>query len=231
METRPNERKFRAGTAAIAFCLVMPFTALFLFASNPTNSSERIIRETIGKQLNKDPDRLTDEDSKKVQRLDLTRTDINDISLIVKFTNLKTLILINNPQVSDITVMANLTNLQTLELGGAKISNISPLVNLVKLQKLNLGVVKISDVNLLANLTNLQTLNLVGDSSKIIDIKPISNLINLQTLNISDMSVRDIEPLAKHLAVDTQIFRFRNGFFASLHVTQNDTLRLISYRT
>ncbi len=69
--------------------------------------------------------------------LDLTGTNIADISALRGLTNLKDLFL-TNTQVSDLTPLNNLNKLQTLSLSATPISDISPLINLKKLNMVTL---------------------------------------------------------------------------------------------
>jgi hypothetical protein len=59
MKIETNMRKIKAGTAVVAVCLVMPFAAMFLFASNPDKDSEKIIPQSVEKRLKKDSNGLS----------------------------------------------------------------------------------------------------------------------------------------------------------------------------
>lgn len=83
-------------------------------------------------------------------------------------------------QIEDISVLANLTNLTEPYLWGNKIQDISVLANLTNLTKLYLSYNQIQDISALANLTNLTELSLWDN--QIQDITPLANLRRLKQL-------------------------------------------------
>jgi Leucine-rich repeat (LRR) protein len=239
-------RILKTGATAVVICLVLSFAANVLFASNPADNSEKIIRKAIARQLKKDPNKLTDDDFKKVATLSRSSStpvpvekqlnrdpnklpndnyiivetleisgDFNDINLLSKFTNLKTLDL-GGTKVSDIKPLSNLTNLQLLVLPKTLVSDINGLSKCTNLQLLWLSETKVSNIKPLANLTNLTGLILfstdVSDISvltkltkltylflsntKVSDIRPLANLTNLQTIEIGGTQVKDVNALA-----------------------------------
>ena len=93
-------------------------------------------------------------------RLDLSETNVSDISALANLTKLWQLNISYNPAVSDISALANLTNLTWLKLNSTNVSDISALANLTKLKWLKLRETNVWDVSAVANLPQLKELNL-----------------------------------------------------------------------
>jgi hypothetical protein len=60
MKTKMNMRKIIVGMEAVLLCLLIACAAVFLFASNPSKDSEKIIPQSVEKQLNKDTNDITE---------------------------------------------------------------------------------------------------------------------------------------------------------------------------
>ncbi len=125
--------------------------------------------------------------------LDLSGSDVSDLTGLEHATNLQTLDL-SGTQVSNISALSSLINLTTLDITGTQVSNISALSRLTNLQTLNITGTQVSNISALSRLTNLQTLNI--SDTQVSDISALSSLINLQTLDISDTQVSNISALS-----------------------------------
>ena len=99
-------------------------------------------------------------------------------------TNLTTLDVSANFQVSDISTLSRLTNLYTLDLEHNSISDISTLSNLTNLKHLGLRYSEITDVSPLADLVNLTHLRLLDN--------PVANPGALFTLKQRGRTLIDI---------------------------------------
>jgi len=120
--------------------------------------------------------------------------NLTDISPLSNLTYLTELSLAGNFGL-DISPLANLTNLSMLHLyGNNSLSNISPLANLKGLTNVSLWIPEATDISALSSLTNLTTLFIGGD--KISDISPLANLTNLTELYLSLRQLDDITPLS-----------------------------------
>ena len=128
-----------------------------------------------------------------LQQLDLWNTQVSDVSALAALTNLQQLDL-SGTQVSDVSALAALTNLQQLDLSGTQVSDVSALAALTNLQQLNLSYTQVSDVSVLVALTNLQQLNLWN--TQVSDVSALAALTNLQQLNLSYTQVSDVSALA-----------------------------------
>ena len=89
---KPSRRKYIIA-AGIIFLLITPIFIFILLSQNqkPDPESERVIREAVAKQLNKDPSELTDEDFTKITQFRLSEVSLCDIKLLKRFINLNEL--------------------------------------------------------------------------------------------------------------------------------------------
>ena len=152
-----------------------------------------LIRERVAKKLNKKPQEITQDDLNTIKSLDLSESDIIDVTPLATLTNLQWLYL-NQTSVIDVTPLATLTNLQTLYLNQTSVSDVTPLATLTNLQQLYLNQTSVSDVTPLATLTNLEWLGL--NQTSVSDVTPLATLANLQWLYLNQTSVSDVTPLA-----------------------------------
>ena len=124
---------------------------------------------------------------------------IEDLILIVKLFNLKTLYLTNN-QIKDISVLQNLKQIRTLNLLDNQIKDISVLQNLKQIKDLNLSDNQITDFSVLQNLKQIRTLNLSNNQIK--DISVLHNLEQIDWLNLSNNQITDISALKNLKKID-----------------------------
>ena len=101
-------------------------------------------------------------------------------------TGIKTLrrLEITGTNISDISGLAELTELTHLDLGGNVISDISALSNLKKLVELRLGRNLITDISPLSGLTNLRELNLSNNT--ISNFSPLESLSAITTIHAQE---------------------------------------------
>ena len=118
---------------------------------------------------------------------------VADLTGLQHATQLVSLNLNGNYDLSDISVLANLTKLESLFLNGTGVSDISVLANLTKLKALYLRHTGVSDISVLANLTRLWALSL--DDTGVSDISVLANLTQLEALYLQSTGVSDISAL------------------------------------
>ena len=150
----------------------------------------------------------------RLSLLDLSYSEIKDISFLAGLTNLTSLYLGGN-RISDISFLSQLTGLagldlrsnglvdisplqklkklRTLDLQYNELTNISPLQGLNRLSYLNVNWNKIADLSPLRGLSNLTYLQLAGN--QINDIAVLKELGGLVYLNVSNNQIKDITPL------------------------------------
>jgi hypothetical protein len=148
-----------------------------------------IVRKAIADKLNKKPDELTTEDYEKTTELDLTGTEVSDLTPLKDLSGLQDLGL-ENTSVSDLTPLKELKGLQQLYLTDTSVSDLTPLKELKGLQELLLSGTKVSDLTPLKELIGLQSLGL--SDTKVSDLTPLKELKNLQSLGLSRTGVSDL---------------------------------------
>ncbi len=118
-----------------------------------------------------------------ISQLDLSTSQISDISPLQSLTTITRLKLINN-QITDLTPLKALTNLIELNLSYNQVEDITPLQSLENLSLLNLSFNQVEDVTPLQSLRRLNELNLnnnqVGDISS---LQPLERLTYLLVRN------------------------------------------------
>ena len=229
-EKKQSRRKYII--AAVILLLIITFALVlnwFNKEQKPDPVSESIIRAEAAVQLNKDPNKLTDEDFARITELRLDRVELVEIELLKKFMNLQLLQLsqINYPAneipkwmslmaklgifdidkrfALDLSPLEKLHNLEMLSLSCTTINNFKPISGLVNLNYLDLNFTTFSDLKPIRNLKNLYFLNI--NSSQVSDLKPIMEFKNCRTLfiqgcpNITDSQVEDLQKALPELEI------------------------------
>ncbi|MDY7021988.1 MAG: leucine-rich repeat domain-containing protein [Cyanobacteriota bacterium] len=121
-------------------------------------------------------------------QLDLSTSQISDISPLQSLTTITRLKLINN-QITDITPLKSLTNLTELNLSYNQVEDVTPLQSLENLNLLNLSYNQVEDVTPLQSLKKLNELNL--NSNQVTDISPLQPLDRLTYLFVRNNPIAD----------------------------------------
>jgi Leucine-rich repeat (LRR) protein len=224
-ETKPSWHlchRWRNILAAFLITLSIIAALVFIWFTQeepkPDPASEAIIRKIAAKQLNKDPNDMTDDDFAKITKFDLYKKELCDIRLLEKFRNLKMLYLgeillpkknipnwmkylaklgildLNERFALDLSPIEKLTNIQDVRLGTMPIKNLKPLVDLVNIEHLQLYHTSVSDLEPIKELKKLEVLY-IADDSLISDIGPLETLTNLKDLELIGTKVTDLKPL------------------------------------
>lgn len=189
----PSRKRYIFAAVIVILLLVAALVFIwFTQEDKPELSSERVIREAVAKQLNKDPNELTDEDFSLFKEI-----------LIGRYGGLVPLdetgfLLIPAFELSDIKLLEKFTNLQMLDMYSINFPK-SIIPKWIKLLE-KYGIINSRDrfyieLTPLEDLSNLHTLSFNGTSIK--NIEPLSNLINLKKLNINNTFIQDLEPIKK----------------------------------
>ena len=129
-----------------------------------------------------------------LQTLKLTQCwDVSDLRPLSDLSGLRSLIL-NRTQVSDLAPLSGLSGLQTLYLDDTQVSDLAPLSGLSGLQRLYLDNTQVSDLAPLSGLSGLQRLSL--DGTQVSDLANLSEVSGLQRLNLIRTPVSDLAPLS-----------------------------------
>jgi Leucine-rich repeat (LRR) protein len=174
---KPSRKRY-VFAAVLAVLLISALVYVgFNQEPKPDPASERIIRKVVAAQLNKDPNDLTNEDFAKITAFNINgtsinnqeqfmyippwvRTELTDIRLLKKFTNLELLDLISvkYPEKNIPKWMKYLAKHGVFDLEKEFAIDLSPIKNLSALKKLRLYNAQINDITPLNNLTNLEEL-------------------------------------------------------------------------
>lgn len=133
---------------------------------------------------------------RNVQFLDLTGSQVEDLTPIAKMTGLRYLRL-GSSSITSISALSEMRDLSRLEISDTAVSDLTPLQSCEALTELDASGTGVKSIEPLKNLSNLRTLRLTG--SQLEDISPLKQLINLQYLNIARTPVADIRPI-QHIA-------------------------------
>jgi hypothetical protein len=147
-------------------------------------------------------------DLKSLSALDLSDTNVSDVSALKDLKCLSTLDL-SKTRVSDVSALKALKCLSDLNLSGTKVTDLSPMKDLRSLSRLNLSDTKVSDVSTLEDLKSMSDLDLsftkVTDVSALRDLKSLSSL-NLTSTNVTDVSaLKDLKSLSVLDLGDTMV--------------------------
>jgi Leucine-rich repeat (LRR) protein len=132
--------------------------------------------------------------------LDLSYSEVNDISALASCQALHTLHL-NDTKVSDVSALASCQALHTLYLDDTPVSDVSALASCQALHTLNLNRTAVSDVSVLASCQALHTLFLNG--TLVSDVSALASCQALRTLLLSCTQVSDVSALASCQALHT----------------------------
>mgnify|MGYP000481523499 CR=1 FL=1 len=149
---------------------------------------------------------ITQQDILSVKNLDLSATELYDISDIAMFKNIESLCL-NDNSISDISALSGLTNLEHVELNNNGINDIGAFENLTQLTYIELDNNSISDITPLRKLSNLELLFL--DDNYISDINVLGKLTKISILSLTGNCITEIEPL-KNLSNLTRLSLYDN---------------------
>lgn len=130
----------------------------------------------------------------KVKSLNLSYTEITDLTPLANLSSLNTLNLAGNA-VKDITVLEKITSLQSLDLSFTKVIDFTPLTKLTSLQILKLTGIKLNDLTPLSAIKCLKELHL--GHAEVSDFSHISDHTSLRKLTLIQTNITDLTPLAR----------------------------------
>ena len=202
----PNRRNILAAIFILLFIISALVLSCFNQEPKSDPASEKIIREAAAKQLNKDPNDLTDDDFSQIKELHIgayiqskmyittSNVEISDIMFLEKFKNLQVLSLqAKFPQSAIPKWMSLLAKLGILNLEERFSIDLSPISKLYNLQELRLNNTQVNNLEPIKGLIKLQMLD-VGNT-QVSDLEPVRGLTNLRELYVFDTPVAHLEPL------------------------------------
>lgn len=123
-----------------------------------------------------------------LSQLDLSTSQISDLSPIQSLKTITRLKLINN-QITDLTPLKSLTNLTELNLSYNQVKDVTPLQSLENLKLLNLSYNQVKDISPLQSLNKLNELNL--NHNQVADISSLQPLERLTYLFVRNNPIQD----------------------------------------
>ena len=168
-----------------------------------TSLENNYIREGYKQGYGKIEDLTGLEHATAMTTLSLPYHGMSKVTALQNLTQLTSLDLSNNYEISSYTPLSGLTNLTSLNLVNTYISDITSLSGLTKLTELNIGVdffgspfreSALSNISSLANLTELTSLIL--SETEVSDISHLSSLTKLTFLSLRETEVSDISHLS-----------------------------------
>ena len=150
-----------------------------------------------------------------LETLDLSVTNLKDLSFVSGLTELKSLLLFGSLSTKDLSALKNLTNLETLEIYAAGLGNIEGIEGLTNLTHLRLsdetGIFILNDLSVLSALTGLTYLRV--DADCIGSFHGIENMTELKEAYFygSDASYMDLQPFKNLTKLQYLELPRRNG--------------------
>ena len=218
---KPSWRKYTLAAVIIFLCvlagLIYKAVTWTPIDSESKKASEAIIRQSVAKQLNKDPNNLTDNDFSGIRYFSIQNKTLGDLNLFRKFTSLRRLDLtsirksetiipkwklilerlgildMRDRRFLDLSPLGELSKLTELDMLGSQVKNIEPLASLTNLRALGLGSTKVANLEPIKNLKKMELLDLL--ETQVSDLKPLQALTNLYLLILEHTQVSDIEPI------------------------------------
>jgi len=127
---------------------------------------------------------------KKLESIEIQNSKITNLDALEGLTNLHTLFIPGNRELSDITGLKGLENLEALWLGESKVGDLSPLKDLKKIKVLRVNSTKVSDLSPIKNLKNVEELDF--GYTKVNDVSALKDLKKLKSLTMWSTKVKDI---------------------------------------
>lgn len=127
----------------------------------------------------------------EITELDLSWSDVIDISPLAALTELRSLNLLNNLDLTDIKPLERLSKLETLDLSGTLVKSVKPLSKLSELRSLVLDCEKLRDITPLEGLP-LEYLDVSCAYKNLRPLKKLPELRRLRDLDIGDR-LEDLE--------------------------------------
>ncbi len=206
-QKKTSQRKYILMAGIVVLLIISALVFSFLQKPKPDQASEYLIRQLAAKELNKDPNELTDEDFAGIKEFEIGSIvnsygsgvvddykELSDIKLLEKFTGLQELsLLIRFPQEDIPKWVKIMAKWGIIDLRKRFAIDLTPLEKLNNLERLHINSSQIKELEPLSNLVNLRYLSL-GDI-QVSDLKLLKKLTNLETLQMYQTSISDLEPL------------------------------------
>lgn len=164
---------------------------------------------------------------RNLRELDLSHTEISDISILSEMTAL-TYINLDFSKVEDLSPLTYLVNLTHLIISNTQVSTIEPILKLDKIEFLSLSNTKIKNIDSISELSNLKNLSVNGTSIE--SISEIRSLKNLISIDLGSSNVNSFRPLLELSEARGPDHGFNDITFSNTPPTISDAkLRALSH--
>lgn len=128
-----------------------------------------------------------------LEKLNLSKTQVKDLSAVQNLTKLKELNLAGS-KVDTLLYLRKLTNLEILDVSDLQIYSLADLAGLVNMLELSCGGNRLKDLEPLRNMAVLEELD-ISLNYAIKDVTPITGILTLEKLKLRKVEIGSIEPL------------------------------------
>ena len=135
---------------------------------------------------------FTGEEMAEIREIYVEESGVRSLQGLECAVGLQRLVLTRN-EIEDVSPLAGLPNLRSLELDENQITDVGPLGTLPALENLNLRINQITDVSPLAEAPKLGRVNLTGNP--VGDLSSLAALVSLNTLVAVDTGITSLEGL------------------------------------
>ncbi len=194
--------KLFRSTYVLIICAIL--TLIFIsgnkLQSYMNKGVDRNINDIVAHRLGKKTNKLTSDDFKNIDSIEISKKICPNLKSLKKMTNLKSISL-NNPldktDNSPEWLKKARKFIKISKQNKWKPYDLKPLQNLKKLESLSIYTYRLDNINQIGKLDNLKYLKIaVSPDNPIQDLSPLLSITNLQGLNISIISNNIIGPLA-----------------------------------
>ena len=157
------------------------------------------VKKEIGRQLEISHLKLTGDDLRRIEKINLTGKQISDLSTVAQLSGLRDLNLSDNKLV-DVVELEMLTQLEVLRLNFNRLDNLDALTGLTRLHELDAGHNLIADTRAISQLSRLTHLTL--RHNQIADLAPLGKLRRLEFLDLNHNHLTDLGPIGRMQKLD-----------------------------
>ena len=147
---------------------------------------------SIAFQRELDFNTIPEELYKRIEIVDIYACDLEDISFLGNFENLR-VVYISTNKIYDLSPLKGKSKLAYLDFSWNEVDNLTPLSSLNSLKWLSAYGNKISDLTPLSGLTNLEEISFY--ENLIEDISPLKEMKTLKRVELINNQIKDVSPL------------------------------------
>lgn len=193
--------KFLISVLVLLLIVITIFILIFIEQNKPDRASAAVIRMAAARQLNKDPNELTDADLANIKTLMISSQELCDIKLLEKFNNLEEIVffLVRFPEKAIPRWIKILGKFGIIDINERSVIDLKPLGKLKNLKMIDFMVAPVINFEPLSKLENLEILSIYSTNNP--DVESLKKLNNIKTLYLNNQNITDkqIEGLQKAL--------------------------------